>query len=210
MLKVTALITFAPDAPLDEHVLDAIDGAADAVVATVVHGASGGHLAWHLLFDSEARWRASGTAERIARLSEDARIAGVEAIAYVPCTVRLAAPDIADAVHRTLLVSVDDGTPASREALFFDELAVMPVYIDEIRNAALGRSLWSFGRRRWTHVWEQEFATLDDLTGPYMRHPYHWGHVDRWFDAEAPERIVDADLCHSASVIRSSVIARYR
>ncbi|MCQ4438476.1 hypothetical protein NO135_26060, partial [Clostridioides difficile] len=44
----------------------------------------------------------------------------------------------------------------------------------------------------WTHVWQQEFAYVGDLLGEYLMHPYHWGWVDRRFDAESPAWPVDA------------------
>ena len=53
------------------------------------------------------------------------------------------------------------------------------------------------GARPWTHVWEQRYDALDGLMGDYMMHPYHWARVDRWFDPESPDWIVDTHLCHS-------------
>jgi len=49
------------------------------------------------------------------------------------------------------------------------------------------------------------------LTSPYMTSPYRWAYVDRWFDPEMPERIMDDNkLCHRASNLEASVMARYR
>ena len=49
---------------------------------------------------------------------------------------------------------------------------------------------------RWTHAWEQEYASLDGLTGEYMMNPFHWTTVDAWFDAEVPDHIVEPELAH--------------
>ena len=59
---------------------------------------------------------------------------------------------------------------------------------------------------RWTHLWEQEFDRLEGLEQDYMLHPFHWGHVDRWFDPEMPERVVDPWLAHLACVAHAPVL----
>jgi len=46
-------------------------------------------------------------------------------------------------------------------------------------------------------VWEQGYDRLEDLTGSYMKHPCHWGQVDRWFDPEHPDWLIDPGLCHA-------------
>jgi len=38
----------------------------------------------------------------------------------------------------------------------------------------------------------------------YLRHPYHWGHVDRWFDGEAPRLIVRPGFCHTFCLLDDS------
>jgi hypothetical protein len=40
-----------------------------------------------------------------------------------------------------------------------------------------------------------------------MLHPCHWGEVDRWFDPEDPEWLVDPLLCHSFCETDAAVIA---
>ena len=73
----------------------------------------------------------------------------------------------------------------------------MPEHISTIRSWRLSR-LAGTGthRERWTHAWEQEYETLDGLQRDYMLHPFHWAGVDRWFDPEMPNRIVELDLVH--------------
>lgn len=60
----------------------------------------------------------------------------------------------------------------------------------------------------WTYVWEQEFAKLEDLLGPYMTHPHHWAHIDRWFDPESGIQAVDTRLSHAFSPLQESLIAK--
>ncbi len=63
---------------------------------------------------------------------------------------------------------------------------------------------------RWTHVWEQEFTGIDALLGQYMHHPVHWALVDRWFDAECPDRIVTDRVYHSFCTMSETIIDSHR
>ena len=60
---------------------------------------------------------------------------------------------------------------------------------------------------RWTHLWEQEFDSVDGLQVDYMSSPVHWGYIDRWFDPEMPERIVDLWLAHTACQAHAPVLS---
>ena len=77
------------------------------------------------------------------------------------------------------------------------ETSDMPKHVKTIRSWQLGKVVEANGSRAWTHVWEQEYETLEGLTGAYMMHPCHWAQVDRWFDPEFPEWLVDPELCHT-------------
>jgi hypothetical protein len=100
-------------------------------------------------------------------------------------------------IKRTLLLRVrPDVSTAARER-FAADLAAMPEHISTIRSWRLSRVMGTGAHReRWTHAWEQEFESLDGLTGEYMTHPYHWTTVDAWFDAEVPDHIVEPELAH--------------
>jgi hypothetical protein len=100
-------------------------------------------------------------------------------------------------VYRALLLSVRPQAPAAAVARFESEILAMPRYINAIRAWRLSRVLESSGARPWSHVWEQRYDDLQGLAGPYMMHPCHWAWVDRWFDPESPDWIVDTHLCHS-------------
>ncbi len=101
-------------------------------------------------------------------------------------------------VKRTLLLTVAAGTPAHVVEQFERDTAAMPDHIGSIRSWALSRVDTSVpgASTRWTHVWEQEFADVDGLVGDYLLHPYHWTHVDRWFDGEVPGHVVEPAIAH--------------
>lgn len=100
-------------------------------------------------------------------------------------------------IYRVLLLSLRPGIPPEQQARFEREVLAMPRYIHAIRAWRLSRVVQAEGARPWTHVWEQRYDALEGLAGDYMMHPYHWARVDRWFDPESPDWIVDTHLCHS-------------
>ncbi|MBU3063890.1 Dabb family protein [Nocardia sp. NEAU-G5] len=112
----------------------------------------------------------------------------------VPLTPVLAvhAPLAGPRIKRTLLLRVRPGTPEDTVRRFEDALTAMPRHISSIHSWALSRTATG----PWTHAWEQEFADLDGLNGEYLRHPYHWTCVDRWFDPESPISIVEPGYAH--------------
>lgn len=120
-----------------------------------------------------------------------------EVVPLLPVASR-AVPLAGPRVKRTLLLAVRPGTPPDVVARFEADLTAMPEHISAIRSWALSRvdTAQPGASTRWTHAWEQEFADVDGLTGEYLLHPYHWGYVDRWFDAEMPDSIVEPDLAH--------------
>ncbi|MBL1078506.1 Dabb family protein [Nocardia sp. 2] len=104
------------------------------------------------------------------------------------------APCAADRrIKRTLLLTVRPGTAADVLERFESDLMAMASHIPAIKSWSLSRVS---GDSRWTHVWEQEFESPDGLNGDYLLHPYHWTHVDRWFDPEIPGSIVEPAIAH--------------
>jgi stress responsive alpha/beta barrel protein len=162
----------------------------------------GGDLTWDVLFDSTAKASAETLEEQLAAVRGS--VDRVDAVLLEPIASHVADPALAG-VKRTLFLCVrPDAAPARVEAFERDVLA-MPHYIPAIRNWSLARAgAGSLGG--WTHVWEQEFATLDGLVHDYMTSPYHWGLVDGWFDAECPQCIVAPRLAHVYCNARESVL----
>lgn len=111
-------------------------------------------------------------------------------------------PALGDGIWRTLLLRARPQAAAFIGALEQDLLG-MPRYMRGIRNWRLSRVADAPGG--WTHVWQQEYARLDDLLGEYLVHPYHWGWVDRWFDPEFPEWTVDR-ISHAFCPLPASVL----
>jgi hypothetical protein len=212
MFKQTALITLTDANPTTRDFVSAQlrEFAPDSVVGTGLPNSShGGDLVWHLHFVDRDGWNASGAFAFLDTLEATPAVAHIDAVGYVPNLIVLGEPAIADAVYRTLFVQVIPGSKVAAIDQWLVEIAAMPAYIPEIRNAALSIAVVARGALNWTHIWEQEFAEIADLTGPYMTSAYHWSHIDRWFDPEMPDRIIDPLLCHSASTLPNGVIAEY-
>ncbi len=171
-----------------------------------------GDYTWDLLYPDAA---AAGIARESAAWRERilptlARCCrSVHALGLETLGAGLRRPGLENAVKRTaffrLLPGMEQRSPA-----FESDLLEMPRHIPEILNWRLSRARplpWnSADCAPWSHVWEQEFASLEDLTGPYMMHPHHWAHIDRWFDPESGVQAVDVDLSHAFSPLAESVI----
>ncbi|MGU7784621.1 Dabb family protein [Burkholderia sp. PU8-34] len=112
-------------------------------------------------------------------------------------------PALRDGVWRTLMLRTRAQATGAQVAALERDLLRMPACMPGIRNWRLSRVAAPGG---WTHVWHQEFARVDDLLGEYLLHPFHWGWVDRWFDAEHPDWTVDA-ISHAFCPLASSLLA---
>ena len=123
----------------------------------------------------------------------------------------LRAPNLAGAIKRTAFFRVLPGISPAVKKRFEQDLLEMPAHIPEILNWRLSHAVpvdWNTNDKAWTYVWEQEFESLDDLLGPYMIHPHHWAHIDRWFDPESGVQAIDTNLSHAFSPLHTSLIAR--
>jgi hypothetical protein len=207
---------------------NAADGAADRLVAllaergpalpgvksaaagrTLPRALNGGDVLWRLAFGSEQQcWQAyasPGFQELIGAMTP-AQGATVDWMVFRADHSDTSRSQGKTGLWRCLCMAVEDGTPAPQIRQFERDLLEMPGPVQSIRNWTLGAVVASGGRRRWTHVWEQEFVDVAGLEGEYMVHPVHWGLVDGWFDPECPQRIVDPMLIHAAMDIRGPVI----
>lgn len=134
-------------------------------------------------------------------------LADVDAVAYTPIGGGQRAQQPRDGIWRTLMFRVRPEASAQQVASLEQDLLRMPDYMPSIRNWRLARVDHVDAPGAWTHVWQQEFATVDDLLGEYLMHPFHWGRVDRWFDPEFPEWTVDA-ISHAFCPLPASLISR--
>jgi hypothetical protein len=183
-----------------------------------------------------ASWLDAAWSDPASRADWDAAVSSIDAVHYAPLEGGLDAPRIASPLKRTLLLRVEPWAPAGQVLRFERELAAMPDHIPAIRNwhlarvpsavrshrlepgpqraprkqggkAAAQRGAAERSKSGWTHVWAQEFETLEGLQADYMLHPYHWATVDRWFDPESGERIVATELAHVFCTLSGSVLA---
>ncbi|MFE3985172.1 Dabb family protein [Nocardia tengchongensis] len=129
--------------------------------------------------------------------------AAADVVPLAPVHARVVRLDARRRVKRTLLLTVREGTSPETVSRFESDLMAMPAHIPAIKSWSLSRVP---GHARWTHVWEQEFTDPDGLNGDYLLHPYHWTHVDRWFDAEIPGSIVDPAIAHLYRWARDPVL----
>lgn len=160
----------------------ATQGVAHCSAGAELPGSTGGLGAvWDLTADI-------APAQALGELPDGARV-----VPLSPVTSRITRLPHERRVKRTLLLGVRPGTPPDVVGRFEADLMAMPAHIAAIKSWALSRVA---GDSRFTHVWEQEFADPDGLNGDYLLHPYHWTHVDRWFDAEIPGSIVRPDIAH--------------
>ncbi|WP_272546285.1 Dabb family protein [Burkholderia cepacia] len=150
--------------------------------------------------------RADSAANGTADFAALAQLPGIVRIDGAVCRAiggGLREPALRDGVWRTLMLRVRPQAGAAQVTALERELLRMPAYMPGIRNWRLSR-IASPGA--WTHVWQQEFARVGDLLGEYLMHPYHWGWVDRRFDAESPDWTVDA-ISHAFCPLASSLLA---
>lgn len=181
-----------------------------AAGATLPRSLNGQHILWRISFATEVdHWAALSSPQwrdEIAPLLDPAKGVSVDRVSYRPSLSDASAGRQTPGIWRCLTLSVDAGTSAAEIVQFEKDTALMPIHVPAIRNWALCKVVASSGRRRWTHVWEQEFDDVAGLEGPYMLDPIHWGLVDGWFDPECPQRIVDPFLIHAAFAIDEAVI----
>lgn len=185
------------------YLADGADRVAFEAALKVLHGFHAANLpgSWGA---GDYTWDSAPDARTPANLESLPGVARVDVVRYTPIGGGLRNPNLTNGVKRTLLLRVWPGTEAARVERFEQELLQMPHYMIGIRN-------WSLGRcepgSAWTHVWQQEFADAADLLGEYLMHPYHWAWVDRWFDPEHPDRIVDGVLSHAFCPMAGPVLA---
>jgi Stress responsive A/B Barrel Domain len=144
----------------------------------------GGRATWDVCTDDDPVRRLDGTVLRC-----------VDAVALVPCAgeIVVTPPPV---VKRTLLLRVRADVDGAVRQQFESDLVAMPRHIASIRSWALSHVDARRSPSRWTHAWEQEYASVAGLRDDYMTSRYHWACVDRWFDPEVPGWIVERELAH--------------
>lgn len=188
-----------------------LPGVSSALAARTSPGAvNGGHLMWRLAFESEQDYRACKASRRwhetVAPAIAAEKGIAVDYAAYKPAAWGISAGREKTGLWRLLLLSVRGNTPTDQVRAFEADMLLMPGYVKAIRNWGFGAVVESEGRRRWTHVWEQEFDDIEGLGVDYMGHAVHWGLIDQWYDVECPQHIVDPIVIHATFPIEQVVI----
>lgn len=185
--------------------------ASPPVVEPTLPGArNGGELLLRLRYPSAEAWRRARPA--LDGVLADPAVARVTGAGFDPAAGAAPAAGTggtgptAGGVYRALLLRVHDGAAPDEVAALERALLRLPRHIPQIRSWRLVRVAAAEGDTAWTHVWEQEFDRLDDLLGPYMTHPVHWAHVDRWFDPESPLWLVRDRVCHTFCALDQPVL----
>ncbi|MBW2362241.1 MAG: hypothetical protein JRG84_15160 [Deltaproteobacteria bacterium] len=112
-------------------------------------------------------------------------------------------------IKRTNLVRIRPGSPSSAVSQWCREVPLLADHVPAIRNWSLSRVVGFVGDPApvaWTHAWEQDFETIEGLHEDYMLSPYHWGHLDGWYDPEMPWSIVEPELAHLFCPASESVL----
>jgi hypothetical protein len=202
MFSSLRLITLANGARRDElaKALAQSGGAGTTLLAPTCPGVwNGGDLIWRSAHADEAACRAP-----VPALEDRARVASVEHVIFTGGAGGGRSPR--RGLYRVALFCANRRPDADRLARFARETSAMPLRIRAIRRWQLATPVFASGTRPWTHVWEQEYDDLAGLTGPYMLHPCHWSEVDRFFDPEDPDWLIDPWLCHSFCETNGPVI----
>ena len=174
-----------------------------------------GHYTWDLLYPDrdtavQARRSAPWTTAICEALTRFCNTCHALQLDTIAAGVRR--PDLAGGIKRTAYFRMLPGIPDGKARRFEQDLLEMPGQIPQILNWRLSRATalpWhTAAGAPWTYVWEQEYEQLDDLLGPYMAHPHHWGHIDRWFDPESGVQAVDTELSHAFCYLDSSILGR--
>lgn len=206
-LRITAAAAAQADtAALEQAILSrvrALPGVCHAALGRNLQGCWG---AGDYTLDAQYTEAAAGVSGLAAALTG---LADVDGAAYTPIGGGQRAPQLRDGIWRTLMFRVRPEAHEQHVLALEQDTLRMPEYMPGIRNWRLARVNHVNHRGAsgaWTHVWQQEFATIDDLLGEYLMHPFHWGRVDRWFDPEFPEWTVDA-ISHAFCPLPVSLIS---
>lgn len=224
MSRVARFISFAPGTSESERAVlaaryadlaAALPGLASERNAPPLPGSvNGGDIVSHLVFDGESGWnaaRASAAWQAIEAFCAGPEVSRSDWAAYALQNHVAREPGIEGGIHRILLLAVKPEALPGKHKQFEAEMCAMPHYLPAIRNWNLSRVSESGGARKWTHVWEQDFRSPDDFFGPYMMHPIHFAHIDRWFDPQSHDWIVDPELCSTyCASARGAVVQNER
>lgn len=205
MIRQVALIEIAKDAPPEaaarferalREVGPKLPGAVRSQLGRHLPGSvGGGDYTWDLWLDENAPPLEAMLSEPL-RAAVAACGADFDAVRFRPRCGFIAEPGIRQAIKRTLFLRVFPETPRESVLEFDADMCGMPEHIPAIRNWAYHHADPALHPTSWTHVWEQEYESVEGLREDYMLSPYHWGFIDLYYDVESGVQIVDKRLAH--------------
>jgi len=179
-----------------------------ALEPTLPEAAAGGDYIWRMQFAGERdyqAWLADAGREAASILNDPALLRHVDAVDYEDGRAGSKRP-LDRGVYRLLLINVNNAPDLASVARFECETYEMGLYIPGIVRWRISPVKEASGARPWTHIWEQEYQDLDGLLKSYMLHPHHWAWMNRWYDPECVEHMIDNHLCHSFCNFQSSFL----
>jgi len=216
MYRVTKVLNLAEGAD-SAAVVGALDHAGRSarvlhfmLQPTLPQAANGGDFIWYLQFAGEPEYRAwldDSEAGGIATgtLNNGALVSHVDSVCHEHGRAGSKGP-FQDGVYRSLMICINNAPDEAAISQFEFETYEMGLYIPGIVRWRISRVSEASGARPWTHLWEQEYRDIDGLLKSYMLHPHHWAWINRWYDPECVEHIVDSHQRHSFCNVAGSVI----
>lgn len=188
---------------------------AGAIGANLAPEYATGDYTWDLLYpdsESAAAARESAVWKQRVEPALERYCRSWDAVTLETLGAGLRRPGLRAGIKRTGYFRLLPGIGSELARRFEADLLEMAAQIPQILNWRLSWAVsvpWSrAGGEPWSYVWEQEYEELDGLTGPYMTHPHHWAHIDRWFDPESGVQAVDTDLSHAFCPFEDSLLTR--
>lgn len=165
---------------------------------------NGGDILVHLQFEQRDDW--TSIRSGFDTIVDSPLVDHVDEVQYLPGSSGTRSTTSPSSVYRTLLLRVEDDVSEDIVRQFERETLRMPNFVSSMTSWQLSRVVSSSGRVGFTHVWEQEFTDMAGLMGPYLAHPVHWGYIDKWFDPECPEVIIQDRVSHSFCELDNAII----
>lgn len=105
------------------------------------------------------------------------------------------------------LMFADCETAKAEDVAMLDTLFTQFHKYVPILNWHVAKVVESSGSKKWAHIWEQDFESIDIFFGPYMFTPFHPTYVDTYFDTECHNWTADPYLCSMVCEEESAFLA---
>ena len=205
MYSAVFMITFAAgaDDAARASFKEAVKAKADALSSVNIMGdvlpyAFGGgdyflELGYALKSDYEAAKQQSEWQELQELLADAQVIDHVEFVAYGEGTLNITSDKAA--CHRVLIYEI---VPDAKPEMLEKMEKIMPdmcKYIPGLLNCKLAKVEESSGTMNWGYAFECDFDDPMTFLTNYNYRPYHWSHIDKFFEPSCEEWVADPNLC---------------